>query len=321
MKKLLPVFVSVGIILVVFVFSGAFYPVDETQQVVVTRFGEPMGKSITEAGLHFKMPFVDKANFFEKRLLQWDGDPNEIQTLGKRYIWVDTTARWKIVDALKFMQTVRSENSAQARLDDIIDGATRDVIASHKQVEALRNTNRLVEAFKSGELKGDDFDMGQTSFEKIKLGREKLSRKILAQSSKAIAAFGIELVDVRIKRINYIPDVRNKVYDRMISERKAVAAKYRSEGQGKKAEIEGKMVKELKEIQTEAYKKAQIIKGRGDAKAIKIYADAYNKDPDFYAFTKTLETYKKTIGKDTTFMFTTENEFYEGLQGFGGSVE
>ncbi len=316
-NKILPLIVIIFVLIGSLFFSGALYTVDETQQVIVTRFGEPMGQAITEAGLHFKMPFVEKATYFEKRLLQWDGDPNEIQTLGKRYIWVDTTARWRIVDALKFMQTVRSEVSAQARLDDIIDGATRDVIASHKQIESLRDTNRLVEEFKKGKINDVDFEVQQTAFEAIKYGREGLSRMILKQSSKAISEFGIELVDVRIKRINYIQDVRTKVYDRMISERNAAAARYRSEGQGKKAEIEGQMGKELKRIQAEAYKTAQVVKGDADAKAIKIYASAYNKDPDFYAFLKTLESYKYTINKDTTLMLTTDNEFYEQLQGAG----
>ena len=322
MNKGLNVFVGVVVLALLVVASGLFYVVDETQQAVITQFGEPIGDPITEAGLYFKIPIVQTVNYFEKRLLQWDGDPNEIQTLEKRYIWVDTTARWRIKDALKFMQSVRTEVSAQARLDDIIDGATRDVIASHKQIESLRSTNRLLEESENVVVQMDDFgNIRQTRVEKINLGREQLSLMIKEQSDKLVDNLGIEIIDVRIKRINYIQSVRNKVYDRMISERNAVAANYRSEGQGKRAEIEGRMGKELKNIQAEAYKKSQEIKGQGDAKAIKIYADAYNKDPDFYTFVKTLETYGKTINNKTTLLLSADNEFFNLLNGAGKTAD
>jgi len=297
----------------VLIASGAIYTVDETQQVVVTQFGEPIGKPINQAGLNFKLPFVQVANYFEKRILQWDGDPNQIPTREKRYIWVDTTARWRIKDALKFMQSVRTEVSAQARLDDIIDAATRDVISSNNLAELVRNGNRiLIEVPKEAE---GGLQVERTSLEKIKSGREALSQEILKRAAKTTPNYGIELVDVRIKRINYVEEVQRKVYDRMISERKRAAEQFRSEGQGKKAEIEGQMTKELQEITSGAYRTAQEVKGTADAEAINIYAEAYNKDPEFYAFTKTLESYKKTMNSKTTLILSTDNELYEHLNG------
>lgn len=310
---ILGIFVLIGII----VLSGAVYTVDETQLAVVTQFGKPVGKPITQAGLYFKMPVVQTVNYFDKRILQWDGDPNQIPTLDKRYIWVDTTARWRIMDALKFMQSVGTETSAQARLDDILDSATRDAVSSLILVEAIRNSNRLIE--EAERQKKDSgkrgFELSDVVREKIKVGREELTRDILRRSSESVPSYGIEMVDVRIKRINYVKEVQRKVFERMISERKRAAEQYRSEGQGNKAEIEGQMTKELKEIRSQAYKAAQKIKGEADAKAIKIYADAYNKDSEFYSFTKTLETYRRTVNKDTTLILSTDNDFYRYLKG------
>ncbi len=313
---------SVSIVLAVFVFigiivlSGAVYTVDETQQVVITQFGKPIGKPIKKSGLYFKMPVVQVVNHFDKRLLQWDGDPNQIPTLDKRYIWVDTMARWRIVDPLKFMQSVGSEISAQARLDDILDAATRDAVSSLVLVEAIRNSNRLIEEKRlRKETSGDvGFDLSEVALEKIESGREKLTRDILMRAKKMTPSYGIELVDVRIKRINYVKEVQRKVFERMISERKRAAEQYRSEGQGKKAEIEGQMSKELREIRSVAYKTAQEVKGKADAEAIEIYADAYNKDPEFYSFTRTLETYKETVNEDTVLLLSTENDFYGYLK-------
>jgi modulator of FtsH protease HflC len=305
---------GVVIFIVILILSGTLYVVDQTQQVVITQFGEPIGEPIKDAGLHFKMPFVQTANYFDKRILAWDGDPNQIPTKDKKYIFVDTTARWKIVDPLKFMQSVGNEMGAQARLDDIIDAATRDFITSNNLVEAVRNSNRLLDAYK-GQKTAEDEIMTTEAIEKIEVGREAISREILKRAEQTVPQYGIEMVDVRIKRINYVEEVRRKVYERMISERKRAAEQYRSEGQGKKAEIEGQMAKELQEIQSIAYKKAQEIAGKADAKAIDIYAGAYNKDPDFYAFLRTLETYHKTIGSDTTLILTTDGEYYKFLQG------
>jgi membrane protease subunit HflC len=314
MKNGLSILLAVIGIVALLLASGSFYVVDETQQVVVTQFGELIGQPITKSGLYFKTPFVQVANYFDKRILQWDGNANQIPTLEKRFIWVDTTARWRISDPLKFMQSVRTESTAQTRLDDIIDASTRAIVSSHKLVEVVRNSNRILDSIQvSASL--EDLDLGKAELEKISDGRDELSRKILARAGPAVADYGIELIDVRIKRINYVQEVQNKVYERMVSERKRAAEQFRSEGQGKKAEIEGQMTKELKEIESEAYRKAQEIKGKADAEAIKIYAEAYNHDPDFFSFVKTLESYKKTVNKDTTLMLTTDNEFYEYLKG------
>ena len=251
--------------------------------------------------------------YFEKRLLEWDGSPNQIPTKDKRYIWVDTTARWRIADPLKFLQSVGSETGAHARLDDIIDSATRDYVTGHKLIEVVRNSNRLLSKLEESEVAIESEDV----VEKIKVGRDDLTRGILKQAKELIPQYGIELMDVRIKRINYVKEVRRKVYDRMISERKRAAEQYRSEGQGKKAEVEGEMKKELKRITSEAYRKAQEIKGKADAEAIKIYAEAYNKDPDFYSFLKTLETYKETIDGKSTIILTTDSDYYEYLKDLG----
>lgn len=312
MKKILAIITALVVVIGLLVISGAMYTIDETQQVVITQFGEPIGEPIIKAGLHFKMPFIQQANYFDKRILEWDGNPNQIPTKDKRYIWVDTTARWKIVDALKFLQSVSSETGAHARLDDIIDSATRDFITSHKLVEAARNTNRIIDETSTKEGEPEDQIAGE--LEEIDFGRDALTRGILREASKIVPQYGIELVDVRIKRINYVSEVQKKVFDRMISERKRAAEQYRSEGQGKKAEIEGQMGKELKQIRSEAYRVAEEKKGKGDAEATDIYADAYNRDPEFYAFLKTLDTYKDTVDKDSTLILTTNSEYLRYLK-------
>ncbi|MBU4343247.1 MAG: protease modulator HflC [Candidatus Omnitrophica bacterium] len=309
MKKLINILIGIVVAMVLLFASGALYTVDETQQVVITQFGEPMGETITKAGLHFKAPFIQQANYFEERILQWDGNPNQIPTKDKRYIWVDTTARWKIVDALKFMQSVTNEAGAHARLDDVVDAATRDYITNHNLVEIVRNSNRIIES--RGLKDQDEIKASDEALETILVGRDAITRKILGQAQEVVPQYGIELVDVRIKRINYVKEVRNKVYERMVSERKRAAERYRSEGQGKKREIEGQVQKELREIQSVAYRTAQEVKGKADAEAIEIYADAYNKDPEFYAFLKTLEAYKNTVDKETTIIFSPENEYLE----------
>ncbi|MCK9554826.1 protease modulator HflC [bacterium] len=316
MKQVFSILITVVIIIAVFVISGALYTINEIQQVVVTQFGKPIGKPITEAGLHFKMPFIQQANYFDKWILEWDGEPNQIPTGDKKYISVDTTARWRIKDALKFFQSVGNETGGQARLDDIIDSATRDAVTNQKLVETVRDSNRIIE--EKAESKDDDA-MGQVEeLEKIYYGREALTRAILDEASKIVPQYGIELIDVRIKRINYVPDVQKKVFERMISERKRAAEQYRSEGEGKRAEIEGKRAKELNQIQSEAYRVAEEIKGKADAEATKIYADAYNKSPEFYSFLKTLETYKKTVDKSTTLILTTDSEYYKYFKDSGG---
>lgn len=311
MKTILGIFLAIVILVIAVFMSGAIYIIDETQQVVITQFGDPVGEPITSAGLHFKLPFIQQAHYFEERLLEWDGDPNQIPTRDKKYIWIDTTARWRIVDALKFLQSVSNEIGAQARLDDIVNSGTRDVITKHLLVETVRNTNRILES--EGET-GEDLIVTDEVLERIEVGREILAGMILEKAKKLAPQYGIELVDVRIKRINYVESVRRKVYERMIAERKRAAEKYRSEGQGKKAEIDGQRAKELQLITSEAYRQAQILKGKADAEAIKIYAQAYNKDPEFYSFLKTLETYEKTIDEKSTIILTTDSEYYQYLK-------
>lgn len=305
----------IGIIVIGFflIATGTLYILDESKQAVITQFGKPIGGPITRPGLHIKMPFVQIVHYFEKRLLEWDGHPNEIPTKDKKYIWIDTTARWLIKDPLKFMQTVNNETAAQARLDDIIDAATRDYITSNNLLEAVRDTNTLL----SGEKSAGELEVAQSAeaLEKINIGREKILHSILQDVSKTVPQYGIEVVDVRIKRINYIEKVREKVYERMTAERKRAAEQYRSEGQGEKAKIEGLTLKELQSIRSTAYKKAEEIKGRADAEAIKIYAEAYGKDPDFYSFLKTLDTYKNTVDKETTLILSTEGNYYKYLKG------
>jgi len=313
LRLLITVFLVVLAIALLSFASGAVYIVNEGQQVVITQFGKPVGDPVTSAGLHFKQPFIQEAHYFEKRLLDWDGDPNQIPTKDKKYIWVDTTARWRIIDALKFLQSVGNEMSAQGRLDDIINSATRDVVTSHLLVEAIRDSNRILDSRSEGE----DMIVTDEALERIEVGRKMLEGAILEKAKVLAPQYGIEIIDVRIKRINYVEDVRNKVYDRMIAERKRAAEKYRSEGKGKSAEIEGQVAKELKAITSEAYRKAQIVSGKADAEAINIYAAAYSQDPDFYSFVKTLETYKNTIDDKTTVILTTDSDYYKYIKSSG----
>jgi membrane protease subunit HflC len=301
--------IAVAAFLVLIILIDAFYVVSEMNQVIITQFGEPIGGAITEAGLHLKMPFIRKANYFEKRWLEWDGDANQIPTKDKKYIWVDTYARWRVKEPLTFFQRVRDERGAQSRLDDIIDGETRNIVASYDLIELVRSTNREFEI--TEEL---EFILDKEAIRKIDTGREKIADLILSKSSTITGEFGIELRDVRIKRINYVDEVQQKVFDRMIAERQRIASKYRSEGDGRSAEVRGQKERELKKIQSEAYRQAQEIKGKADAEATRIYAQAYNRDPEFYQFMKTLETYRKIMDEKTWLILSTEAEFLKYLK-------
>lgn len=293
------------------IFNGSFFVVDETEQVILLQFGKPVGEPIKEAGLHFKIPFIQDVKVFEKRVLQWDGDENQIPTSDKKYIWVDTFARWRIADPLKFYQSVRGdERLAQSRLDDIIDSATRNFISENVLIEAVRNSDRAL--IITLEEQGG-FGVKEVAVT-IKKGRQKITELILAKAAQAMPEFGIELLDVRIKRINYIEEVRQKVYERMISERKRIAEKSRSEGQGRKAEIDGEREKEFQRITSEAYRTAQEIKGKADAEATKIYANAYNRDPEFYSFVQTLESYRSTMKSNTTMILNTDSEYLKYIK-------
>lgn len=294
---------------ILIVLLTTLYVVSETNQVIITQFGEPIGGAITKPGLHMKVPFIQKANYFEKRWLEWDGDANQIPTKDKKYIWVDTYARWRISDPLVYFQRVRDERGAQSRIDDIIDGETRNAVANFNLIEIVRSSNREFELTEEIAI----LDIA-AAIPDIETGREKIAQIILEKSSQITPEFGVELRDVKIKRINYVEEVQRKVFDRMISERKRIAAKYRSEGDGKSAEIRGEKERELKRIQSEAYRKAQEIKGKADAEATKIYANAYNLDPEFYSFMKTLETYVSSLDKETWLLLSTDAEFLKYLK-------
>ena len=311
MNKYLGILIGVFVICIGLFFTGIVFVVSEIEQVVITQFGMPVGDPIVDPGLHFKLPYpIQKAQYFDKRLLEWDGDPNQIPTIDKKYIWVDTTARWKIINALDFLRSVGSEREGQARMDDIINSATRDIITSHLLVETIRDSNRILDQ----STEAVKINLAEEALERIAIGRHELESEILNEAQKLAPQYGIKLVDVRVKRINYVENVRRKVYDRMISERKRAAEEYRSEGRGKSAEIKGKKEKELKLITSEAYKNAQGIRGKADAEAISVYAEAYNKDPEFYAFIKTLETYKQTVDNGTTVILTTDADYYKYLK-------
>jgi len=311
-----PKYIIIGIaaFVVLILLFNATYIVDETQQTIITQFGEPVGGAKTEAGLYFKVPFIQKVHFFEKRLLEWDGAPNEIPTVKKKLIYVDTFARWRIADPLKFYQAVHTEAEGQARLDDIIDSITREQISSHLLIEVVRNSNRQM-SVESEELQQEL----ETALESIESGRDVITRGILNLALEAMPNFGIEVVDFRIKRVNYIERTREEVYDRMISERKRIAEKYRSEGQGTRAEIEGRREKELLRIQSEAYQTAQEIMGKADAEATRIYADAYNRDPEFYSFTNTLENYRNTLKENGKLIISTDSDFFKYLRKTSGN--
>lgn len=300
-----------GVILGLMILSGALWTVDQTKQAVIIQFGRPV-RTVTEAGLHVKIPFIQKVHYFDKRLLEWDGRPTQIPTLDKKYIWVDTTAYWKIKDPLKFLQSVRDETGAYARLDNTIEAAVRDIITDYPLSEVVRNTNRPIEVTELTE-KGEE-ERTQKKVVRIETGRDKLTREILESAKPLVSEYGIELVDVRIKRINYVESVRKTVYSRMIAERKKMAAQYRSLGEGEKLRILGEKERELKTILSGAYKKAEEVKGRADADALKIYARSYRKDPEFYSFVKALETYKTSLSTGTWLLLTTDSDFLKYLK-------
>jgi membrane protease subunit HflC len=298
------------IAVLLFVLYHSVYVVDETKQVILTQFGKVIGEPKTEPGIQFKIPFIQKPNFFAKNLLEWDGSPGEIPTQDKTYIWVDTFARWKIVDPLRFFKTVFNENGAQGRLDDILDSEVRNKITSYPLIETVRKSNRRLDTFDVEDQGDETRVLGQ-----ISLGREKIVKGIMDQAMPKLADFGIELVDLKIKRLNYTEQVQNSVYSRMIAERKQVAEKLRSEGQGEARKIEGNQEKELKRITSEAYKTAQEIMGKADAEATHIYAEAYNRDVELYSFLKSMDVYKKTLDKDCTLVLSTDSDFLKYLKG------
>ena len=298
-----------GIILLILVFLAynAFFIVDEGEQVVITQFGEPVREAVKDAGLFFKIPFIQKVHFFEKRILKWDGEPNEIPTKDKKYIWVDTTARWKISDPLLFLQRMNNVNRASSRLDDLINGSVRDFVTNNDLIEIIRSSDWEKSFSESDEVEGQ-------KFEKIKVGRDKFSQIVQDAVAPVARSFGIELLDVLVKRINYTNKVRETVYARIISERQRIAEQRRSEGEAEKARILGDMEKQLLDIDSSAYRKAEEIKGDADALATEIYGKSYNKDPEFYAFLVTLEAYKKVMGNNTRLVIRADSPMFKYLK-------
>ena len=305
--------VIISAILIITFFNSA-YIVNETDQVIITEFGKAMGDARKEPGLKFKVPFIQKVNRFPKNLLEWDGETSQVNTLDKTFLLVDTFARWKIVDPLKFFQTVNNLTSAYSRLDDILDSAARNLITSNSLIETVRMTNRELDTFEAGL----DNAAEQSPLGEVKVGRQNITSAIMEQARPKLEKFGIELVDVKIKGLNYIEDVQQSVYARMIAERKQIAEKYRSEGQGEARKIEGDMEKEMKRITSEAYKSAEEIKGKADGEAALIYAKAFGNDPDFYSFLQTLDIYKESIGKDSSLILSTDSEFLKYFKGYLG---
>jgi membrane protease subunit HflC len=291
--------------------GNTIYVVDMTEQVVITQFGKPIGDAVKEPGLKVKVPFIQKINTFDKRVLEWDGSPRQVPTRDKRYIWVDTFARWRIVDPLKFMQSVTDEIGAHARLDDVVDAVTRDLLTSHDLIEVVRNSNR--------EMTISDIDNPGVAQERIEVGRSAITRQVFERASEQMPRYGIELVDMQLKRVNYVEEVRQKVYERMISERQRIAERYRSEGQGQSAEIRGQKEKELQRITSEAYRTAEEIRGDADARAAAIYAGAFGRDPEFYSFLRTLESYKNTIDEESSLILTTDSDYFKYLKEMEGN--
>ena len=312
----IPLIAVIVVVLGFLTFSAAF-TVDPTQQVILTQFGKPVGEPITEAGLHFKIPFVQDVNRIEKRVLEWDGKPSEIVTKDKTYIVVDTFGRWRIKDPTQYFLRLRDERSAQSRLDDILGSETRNAIAKHELIEVIRTTKDR-EPLRDQTLDDVDDALGTIgTLQPIRLGRAQVEAEIFSKASGKLSDFGIELLDIRFKRVNYNESVRPQIYERMISERAQIAERFRSEGAGEAAKIVGKKEKELAEIESEAYKRVQEIHGVADATATQIYADSYNQSPEaieFYRFMKTMETYEEMLDRDSMLILTTGSDIFKFLK-------
>ena len=307
MGKLISVFITIGVIAILFIFGGAFYIVNESEQVVITQFGKPVGEPITTPGLKLKKPFLETANYFDKRFLAWDGAPKQVSTRDKRFININTYARWRISDPLQYAKRLFDESKALTRLGSVLEGATQNAIANHDLIELVRSSNR--------DYAANNADSDQSKKEKavIESGRDALTKEILELAKSSTADLGIEILDFKFKRINYVPEVRKKVYERMISERKRIAEEFRSQGAGESARISGQKDRDLKEITSDAYRRSQEIKGKSDAEAANIYSSAYDKDPGFYRFMRTMEIYKETLGKETVLVLSTDGEFLKYL--------
>ncbi len=311
MKQPKAIILAVAIFLGLVLLNSSIYSVYETQQVIITQFGEPVDQPIDSPGLHLKIPFIQKTNYFDKRFLEWDGDPNQVPTKDKRFIWVNTYARWRISDPLLFFQRLRDEMGAQSRLDDILDGETRSSVARQNLVEVVRSTNRPREA-----IIADSIEPGEETaiLAEIEFGREAITKEILARAQERASDLGIEIMDLRLKRINYVSEVQKDVFDRMIAERKRIAQRYRSEGEGEAARIKGERERDLAQIVSDAYREAEEVRGDADAKATNIYAEAYNRDVAFYSFLKSLETYESTADSSSSLIMSTDSDVFRYLK-------
>ncbi len=309
-------FILILIVAVFLLVSNSVYKVNETEQVIITQFGKPIGEAITTAGLKFKVPFIQEVNPIDKRILEWDGNPSNMPTKDKLYVAVDLFARWQIVDPLQYLLRLRDERSAQSRLDDILGSETRNAVAKHELIEIIRTTSDRQPLLDASLTEEDQATLG--SLVPISKGRKMVEEEIFNAAASKVKVFGIELMDIRFKRINYNESVRPKIYDRMISERRQIAERFRSEGNGEAARINGFRERELNKIQSEAYRQVEEIRGEADAKATEIYANAYNKDADsvdFFEFQKTMEMYKSVIKDNTTLILSTESEAFQFLKG------
>jgi membrane protease subunit HflC len=309
MKTKSTILIIIGAVLAILLLNGV-YILDETKQAIVTQFGRPIGEPRTEPGLNFKVPFLQKVQFFDKRYLEWDGDKNQVPTKDKKFIFVDSYARWEITNPLQFFIRLRDERSAQSRLDDILDGETRNAVASHELLDLVRSTNRNPEIT-------EDFMEEIEILEDISVGRPSIEKIILEKANERAADLGVRILDFRFKRMNYVDEVRDRVYDRMISERLRIADQFRSEGQGEARIIEGNKERDLAQIQSEAFKKAEEIKGRADAEATDIYASAYNRNRqsiDLYKFVRTMESFEKSMDENTSLILSTDSEFFKYLR-------
>lgn len=303
--------ITLGIIAAVLIVAfNSIFILAETEQAIVTEFGKPIGEPRTEPGINFKTPFLHKIQRFDKRYLEWDGSKNQVPTKDKKFIFVDTYARWEITNPLQFFKRLRDERSAQSRLDDILDGETRNAIASHDLLDLVRSTNREPEIT-------EDFMEEIEVLQDITVGRDEIERIILKKANERTSDLGVRILDFRFKHMNYVDDVRDRVYDRMISERNRIADQFRSEGQGEARVIEGNKERDLAQIQSEAFKTAEEIKGRADAEATKVYAAAYNKNRqtvDLYKFLRTMESFDKSFDENTSLIISTDSEFYQYLR-------
>ena len=315
MKKSILILVVLGI--GIYIAVSSIYTVSEVEQVIITQFGKPVGEPVTSAGLKLKMPFIQDVNPIDKRVLEWDGNPSDMPTKDKLYISVDLFARWRITDPLQYFLRLRDERSAQSRLDDILGSETRNAVAKHELIEIIRTTKDRV-PLRDALLTDAEQEQDLGSLVPIQKGRKLVEQEIFTAAAEKVRVFGIELLDIRFKRINYNESVRPKIYDRMISERRQIAERFLSEGNGEAARIRGNRVRDLNKIQSEAYRQVEVIRGMADAKATEIYASAYNQSPEaaaFYEFTRTMQAYKTMIAENTTLVLSTDSDLFKFLKG------